>query len=339
MKRSASPAPRHASFGFSLIELMIALVLGLLLIAGALSIFLAAREAFRVTEDLSRVQESGRVAFDLLARDVREAGGNHCANAVRVANVVSGRDSPYWQNWANSFKGFDGSDAFTAPSFGFGGAASERVAATDALEVHSSEDLGMYVSEAMTSSQADFKVNAVPSDVKANDVLMVCDFRLVSLFKATGVGAASISHGVGASGNCSGGFSRDLSLLCKDDALIPAAAWHLYGANAVISRPRSIRWFIGNNDSGGTSLYRAVIYPGGIQPGADEVAEGVTGMALTYISEGETGYRAAAGVADWSKVKAVRVELTLQSQRKVGVDHQPLNRTVSTVLALRNRNL
>lgn len=329
---------RRAS-GFSVIELMIALVLGLLLTMGALSIFLSGRAAFRTTEDLSRVQEAGRIAFELMARDVREAGGNHCASTIRLGNVVTERDNAFWTNWNNSLTGVNGSTAFATPAFGFGSAAGGRVSGTDGLEIHSTEDLGLYVTAPMTAKDSDLTVSAVPSDVKADDVLMVCDFRLASLFKATSVGANAIAHGTG--GNCSTGFSRETALLCKDDTAIPDTSWHRYGASATVVRPHLVRWFIGNNDSGSKSLFRAVVDSKGIQSTPDEVAEGVSQMALTYLVNGRTDYQPAASIAaaDWVKVKAARVVLTLESERKSGIGNESISRSVTAVLAMRNRNL
>ena len=69
---SARPAPRAAVRGLSLIELMIAMMLGLLVVASASAIFLSNRQTYRATEGLGRVQESGRMAFELMARDLRE---------------------------------------------------------------------------------------------------------------------------------------------------------------------------------------------------------------------------------------------------------------------------
>lgn len=331
-------APRRAS-GFSLIELMVALVLGLILTMGALSIFLSARAAFRTTEDLSRVQEAGRIAFELMARDVREAGGNQCASSIRLGNVAAERDNDFWKNWPNGLVGFGGASAFSAPAFGFSSGVAGRVNGTDALEVHSTEDLGMYLTAPMTARNSDLQVNAVPADVRANDVLMICDYRLVTLFKATGVSANAVAHGTGGGGNCSVGFSRELALLCKDDSAVPASSWHLYGTNSVVSRPHAVRWYIGNNAEGGRSLYRAVVDSKGTQAAPDEVAEGVSQMNLVYLMAGQTNYQAAAAITDWAKVKAARVVLTLESHRKSGVDNAPISRTVTAVLAMRNRNL
>lgn len=60
--------------GLSLIELMIALVLGLFLVAGVIQIFLGTSQTYRLTGDIARVQENARFALDILARDIRMAG-------------------------------------------------------------------------------------------------------------------------------------------------------------------------------------------------------------------------------------------------------------------------
>ena len=56
--------------GFSLVELMIALVLGLMVIGGVTSVFLSNKQSFRTNTALSQVQENSRIAFELMARDI-----------------------------------------------------------------------------------------------------------------------------------------------------------------------------------------------------------------------------------------------------------------------------
>jgi type IV pilus assembly protein PilW len=68
-----NPATRFAR-GLSLIELMVALVIGALLIAGAVTVFLQSRNTYRTNDVVSRMQEAGRYAFDVIAPDVRLAG-------------------------------------------------------------------------------------------------------------------------------------------------------------------------------------------------------------------------------------------------------------------------
>ena len=62
------------SSGFSLVELMVATALGLLLSAGMVSLYLESRRQFFYDEQLSRLQENGRYAIDLLSRELAMAG-------------------------------------------------------------------------------------------------------------------------------------------------------------------------------------------------------------------------------------------------------------------------
>jgi type IV pilus assembly protein PilW len=60
--------------GFTLIELMIAMLIGVFLMAGVIQIFLSAKQAYRLQENLSRLQENGRFAMDIMTKDIRMAG-------------------------------------------------------------------------------------------------------------------------------------------------------------------------------------------------------------------------------------------------------------------------
>src|SRR5688572_13095418 len=89
MKRRLQSQPAAPSeCGLALIELMIAMLLGLVVMGGAVSLLMANKQSYRTNEALSQVQESARTAFELLSRDVRQAGVNGCVNNGRVANVL-----------------------------------------------------------------------------------------------------------------------------------------------------------------------------------------------------------------------------------------------------------
>src|SRR3546814_14167941 len=83
--RHHEPAMTHlpattkaAQRGFTLIELMVAMVLGLLVVAAAGSLFMSSRKVYGTTASINRIQENQRIAFEILARAVREAGGHPC---------------------------------------------------------------------------------------------------------------------------------------------------------------------------------------------------------------------------------------------------------------------
>lgn len=65
--------PARFQWGVSLIELMVALVIGLFLILGAVTVFNQSRNTYRASESVARLQEVGRLAMDVIETDVRMA--------------------------------------------------------------------------------------------------------------------------------------------------------------------------------------------------------------------------------------------------------------------------
>ena len=68
--------------GFSLVELMVALVITLILLAGIGQIFLSSKKSFTIQNALGRQQENGRFVLDTLAQDLRRAG--YLGGALKV---------------------------------------------------------------------------------------------------------------------------------------------------------------------------------------------------------------------------------------------------------------
>ncbi len=59
--------------GLTLIELMVALVISLLILAGLFTVYQSNQRGNRLNDGLTRAQENGRFAVDFLARDIRQA--------------------------------------------------------------------------------------------------------------------------------------------------------------------------------------------------------------------------------------------------------------------------
>jgi type IV pilus assembly protein PilW len=60
--------------GFSLVELMVALLLGTLITAAAVQMFITNQRSFRLQQTMSEVQETGRFAAELISKELRMAG-------------------------------------------------------------------------------------------------------------------------------------------------------------------------------------------------------------------------------------------------------------------------
>lgn len=84
-------SPRHVA-GVSLVELMIALVIGLALMLGVIQVFSASREASQLAQGNASVQENARFALEFLQRDIRMAGHFGCVNDQ--AHFVKGEGDP-----------------------------------------------------------------------------------------------------------------------------------------------------------------------------------------------------------------------------------------------------
>lgn len=65
---------RRTQMGLSLVELMVAMALGLLLMTGVVQVFLSSRQTYAVNEAMGRMQENGRFALEFMARSARLAG-------------------------------------------------------------------------------------------------------------------------------------------------------------------------------------------------------------------------------------------------------------------------
>jgi len=95
-----SPGSNHRSLGpergFSLTELMVAMMLGLLVIAASGNLYVGSRDAQRIVDTKTSLTENTRFAMDFLGRDLRMAGYFSCGDyRTKIANAVDEGD--YWQ--------------------------------------------------------------------------------------------------------------------------------------------------------------------------------------------------------------------------------------------------
>lgn len=194
MKSLRQPLTRfRQARGLSLVELMVALVLGLLVVAGAIGVFLSNSQTFRATDNLSRMQESARAAFELMARDVREAGGSPCERNLPIANALNGGGA-WWASFGQPVLGFAGGVAMPgaanlADSTGggnFGTGVAQRVNGTEAIQLKSAISNNVTVADHQPTS-ADMKLNTAEHGLRDGDIAMVCDFRQAGVFQISNV--------------------------------------------------------------------------------------------------------------------------------------------------------
>ena len=69
--------------GFTLVEMMIAMTLGLIVLAGVGWVYFGTMRTYRTHDGLSRMQEGARYAFELISHDLRMAGVAGCSTRRR----------------------------------------------------------------------------------------------------------------------------------------------------------------------------------------------------------------------------------------------------------------
>lgn len=323
----ATPAGRPSrQQGMSLIEMMVALLLGLLVTGAALSMFLSNSRTYRATESLSRVQENARIAFELMARDIREVGATPCSRNIPVANVINNPAANWWSNWGNGLRGYEN------------GALPASLAGTDAIEVLMGSSTGVSVT-AHNPTSAQLDVTPGTHGFVADDILMVCDYRQASIFQMTGPAATPITNGnivhntgAGTPGNCTKGLGFPLQCTANGTS-------YTYGDTSMVVRMQASRWYVAANGRGGNSLFRVALRNAGAGT-PEEVVEGVDNLQIFYLLPGNNSYLPATGIAAarWREVQGVRLELTLTGQENVGTDGSAISRGLRHTVNIRNRS-
>lgn len=78
--KKISSGPQRLQSGLSLIELMIAMLIGLVLLLGLVQVMSASSAAYKLSTGVARTQENARFAMDFLQRDLRMAGHMGCVS-------------------------------------------------------------------------------------------------------------------------------------------------------------------------------------------------------------------------------------------------------------------
>jgi type IV pilus assembly protein PilW len=338
-RRGSSVSNSRADFGFTLIELMIAMLLGLLVVGGVVSVFLATQQTYRANQGLGDVQDSSRIAFDMMARDIREAGLTGCYSTGSVGNVLNnGPNGPnaagatWWANWANVIHGYDSGDPATS-----GLTAAPQLAGTSSLQLIGASNSSISV-KTYNPTASTFQINETGTTIQAGDVVVVCDpnHAVITSVSAYAAGPPiTLTHAVSsaASGNCSTGLA--FPTVCT-----PAGTSYPYGPNSQIAKLSAVDWYIGTNSVGGQSLYRIDLetVAGVPTPTSEEMVRDVTKMTIAYHQLPNATFLPAASITSWAAVDSVQVTLTVLSSNKLaGTNMTPIQRVFTSTSTLRNR--
>ena len=332
--------------GFTLIELMISLVLGLIVIGGVISVLLSNQQSYRTNQALSQVQDASRIAFEFLARDIREAGGTGCGITTRVANVLNngptGGGTDWWANWANALVGYANDDS--AAPVATGTSPTSRSKNTNSITIMKAGDSGVSVVSQQTNA-ANFQVNTTGNQIADDAIILVCDPNQATILQVNKGNASNVTveynTGSGSPGNCSKGLGY------PTDCSNTNGNAYAYGANSLIATLSADYWYIGNNtlgkcitgDASGTaqacSLYRLAVVNG--VPTNQEIVRNVTNLQIQYLQAGT--FVPAGSVTDWSGITAAQVTLTIAVPTNPNNTASPdlIQRSFTNTITIRNR--
>jgi len=362
---------RHLG-GFSMVEILVGLMLGLFLMAGILQLFVANKQTYRFHDALSRMQENGRFALEVLSNSIRMTGFTGCPASNSVTNVLCNNtcDNTWWRDFdTNPLLGYDGTAAF--PDEKFTTAGGKRISGTDAI-ISLGGGGGVYsvtaVDAASTPTYFSLNTRNRPNGPALNDgdIATICNTQNTTLFQVTTVNTSPVTIEY-AQGACDAGACPSGGTINNSSADLGGTA-ALYTANqASMVDYIPTAFYIGTSNSGTTrSLYQSQLQ-GAVMAG-QELVEGVQDMQIFYGEDTSAPpdgiadvYLDAANVTNWANVTIVRINLLLVSLednivnqpqsyefpndtgdsavsgRRVTATDRRLYQTFSTTIGIRNR--
>ncbi len=342
--------------GFTLVELMVAMVLGAFFLNGVLQIFFSAKQAYRTQENLARLQENGRLALDFISQDVRMAGYWGCSHAAPSTDGFNNLN--FFYKFGTALEGFEAlSETAWTPELdsSFDQTGNDKVlGGSDVLTVRRANALGFLVAkhgDAANPLELQLNVtedNLTEADIKTGSVAIAANCTQAEAFQVTSISPGSpitIEHKAIAATIATPGNKTGNLLITYENAKVHAVNTVSY---YVASR---------NNEK---LLYRRV----NSETEADKLGlvDGVEQMQILYgvdtDAEGNPGkgspnYYVKADDVDknnnWDNVVSVRVSLLVATLDNVAnrpvsytfngetIEDQKIRRVFTSTIAIRNR--
>jgi type IV pilus assembly protein PilW len=290
--------------GFSLVELMVAMTLSLVLLAGALSILYSTKVTNTENERLARLQENGRAVVELMLRDARASGYRGCSRpsgTIRFDNDLPNPTNVLW-NFEEPMRGYDAGGGGWSPGVDAGlvPAATPPTAGSDILALRTTRQ-GTPVfrlSSVMANSGSPLSLDGpAGASLPAGSTVIITDCAGSSAFAVNTFAAgapATLTH----------------AALAREFAL-----------NAQVVQMDTVAYYVSDSTSGlGPALWRRI---GAANP--QLLIEGVQNLQVLYGEDLNNDlladdYRAANAVTNWGNVVALTLAVLIQSEGEANLD-------------------
>lgn len=322
--------------GYSMVELLISLTLGLMLTLGVIKIYTGSKQTYRTQDGMGRLQENARLALDIIAHDLRMIGYAGCNGLGEVAVTDSGVTFAYTEDTAvagNQSTGADG--ATVSGSLPPNLSAAWRIPHTDVLTIKSAGQCSQLISSSMADAASAIAIPAGNScGFAANEIVMIANCSNADVFR----------------------ISADPNL---SDTLTHTGLSQAYLASGEteVMRVASNTYYIGTETTYGLpALF--VINNTALTPTPATIVDGVENMQVQYGIDTDDDdvpnrFVNADEVTDWAQPVAVRVTLLMRTIENMqaqamnfnvgGSDANyaagPIRQKFSTTVKLRNRVL
>lgn len=346
--------------GLSLVELMVAVLIGLIILAGVVQVLVSSKSTFLAQEDVAFIQENARYAMDVIGRDLRNAGSMGCAGANKdfafVPTINNAAEDLLIGEFAVETSADITDQLATADIRPVTGVSGSDL--PEGLIVRSADGLP----RALTLDQNGtlFTLNSVQGISNGQLIAVVGeDCRRAAVVKAITVDAnnSTINFNNGA---CTSAIKLALgsSVSCQANCACTGDSGGVartFKTGATIT-PYSVRgYFVADSGvlPGQPALKRQVIRNNQIE--VEEIALGVEDMEFIYVVEnGSTEYLTSAEMLAstdsqiWAKVSAVEVHMLMRSSGETSVSADAktylgnsysdkyVRRVVSSTFKLRN---
>lgn len=284
-----------------LVEIMIALTLSLIVLAGIYTVFISSKASYRVQSGLSRLQENARFASYRLTHDVRMAGYVGCfSDPAYAKNDLNNPNSAAYplSNFDEAVHGYDASNVPAALGI------SNVIANTDVITLHTTRGTGVTVTDIPSANSADFKTSPnATNPFSIGDILLITDCQGATLFQITnlsynkGNGQGNVVHNTGT--GTPGNTTKVLD--------------HSYQDGAMLQKLATVTYYIRNDANTG----RPALWVKEGSNASQELVEDVDNMQIRYGLDNNNGYITAANVTNWNKVSSVEIGLLLASPDQV----------------------
>lgn len=324
-------APR-ISRGLSLVEMMIAITIGLIITAAVAQLFVTTRSAYTMEENMARVQENGRFAMQFLVQDIRMAGYAGCSSKLKTstpsggscaqgticsiaqpANAATTFDSAGLKGYKYTGTGNTLADWSPALPADYFGTAPLPNPGTDVFIIQRADDLDTHLTGNTTPSNANVQIlntSDLAKQLSADDILMVSDCKGGDIIRANNISKSGNVTTIAHSNSVNAGNFLT----------------HAYGNDAQVMKLVSRAYFISTGTNGEPVLMRKDWNKTGLV--SQELVEGVEDMRLIYGEDTDATadlvpntYTDPASITNWRSVVTIRVGLLVRTLNKV--DKEP----------------